>query len=117
VLSARVKAVLRSRQKPLQNGESVIRVHNLTINPGHRQAFIDGETLELSFTEFEILHLLTTKPGWVFTRPQIIDAIRGRGYSVSDRSVDAQVFALRKKLQQYREYIETVRGVGYRFKR
>lgn len=117
VLAARVETLLRSRKDPTPGAQSPIQVHDLTIHPGFRQAYIAGEPLDLSFTEFEILHVLASKPGWVFTRSQIIDAVRGDGYSVSDRSVDAQIFALRKKLRSYREYIETVRSVGYRFKR
>jgi two-component system phosphate regulon response regulator PhoB len=117
VLTARVQAVLRSlREEPHDDGKP-IQIHDLTIHPGFRQAYIGGVPLDLSFTEFEILHLLAAKPGWVFTRSQIIDSVRGDGYSVSDRSVDAQIFALRKKLKDYRDYLETVRGVGYRFKR
>jgi two-component system phosphate regulon response regulator PhoB len=117
VLTARVQAVLRSANEPPREAGAPIQVHDLTIHPGFRQAYIQEAPLDLSFTEFEILHLLASKPGWVFTRTQIIDAVRGDGYSVSDRSVDAQIFALRKKLKDYRTYLETVRGVGYRFKR
>lgn len=117
VLTARVQAVLRSLREETREDGKPIQVHDLTIHPGFRQAYIGGVPLDLSFTEFEILHLLVRKPGWVFTRSQIIDSVRGDGYSVSDRSVDAQIFALRKKLKDYRDYLETVRGVGYRFKR
>ncbi|MGD8389431.1 MAG: response regulator transcription factor [Desulfobacteraceae bacterium] len=117
VLTARVQTVLRSQTDPSREKNSPILIHDLTIHPGFRQAYIAGDPLDLSYTEFEILHVLASKPGWVFTRSQIIDAVRGDGYSVSDRSVDAQIFALRKKLRSYREYIETVRSVGYRFKR
>lgn len=117
ILAARVRAVLRSKKKQKINRYDVISIHKLAIHPGYRQAYIDEDPLDLSFTEFEILYLLAQRPGWVFTRSQIIDAVRGKGYSVSDRSVDAQVFSLRKKLREYRSYIETVRSVGYRFKR
>ncbi len=117
VLLARVRAVLKSQKESLRKKQDTIVVHNLTIHAGHRQAAIAGTPLDLSFTEFEILLCLAERPGWVLTRSQIIDAVRGEGYSVSDRSVDAQIFALRKKLKAYKGYIETVRGVGYRFKR
>jgi two-component system phosphate regulon response regulator PhoB len=70
----------------------------------------------MSFTEFQVLFLLAGKPGWVFTRFQIVDAVRGDDYPVTDRSVDVQIVGLRKKLGTCGKYIETVRGVGYRFK-
>ena len=63
-----------------------------------------------------MLHLLAGRPGWVFSRTHIVDAIRGEGYAVTDRSVDVQIVGLRKKLGNAGNYIETVRGVGYRFK-
>jgi two-component system phosphate regulon response regulator PhoB len=72
--------------------------------------------MELTFTEFQVLCVLARRPGWVFTRSQIVDAVRGDDYPVTDRSVDVQIVGLRKKLGQYGKYIETVRGVGYRFK-
>ncbi len=117
VLAARVRAVLKAGREAHRKKGGPILVHDLSIHPGHRQAILAGTPLDLSFTEFEILRCLAERPGWVFTRAQIIDAVRGEGYSVSDRSVDAQVFALRKKLKGRKEYIETVRGVGYRLKR
>ena len=70
---------------------------------------------ELTFTEFQILHLLASHPGWVFTRYQIIDRIRGEKYPVTDRSVDFQIVGLRKKMGIKGKLIETIRGVGYRF--
>ena len=66
--------------------------------------------------KFRIIHLLARHPGWVFTRTQIVDAVRGDDYPVTDRSVDVQIVGLRKKLGSYGRYIETVRGVGYRLK-
>jgi two-component system phosphate regulon response regulator PhoB len=75
-----------------------------------------GSLLELTFTEFQLLCVLARRPGWVFTRSQIVDSVRGSDYPVTDRSVDVQVVGLRKKLGAYGDYIETVRGVGYRFK-
>ncbi len=76
-----------------------------------------GEPVELSFTEFQILVMLCRRPGWVFTRSQIVDAVRGDNYPVTERSVDVQIVGLRKKLGPFfGHYIETVRSVGYRFK-
>ena len=76
----------------------------------------NGKPVELTFTEFQTLFLLAGRPGWVYTRSQIVDFIRGDDYPVTDRSVDVQIAGLRKKLGSRGHYIETVRGVGYRFK-
>jgi DNA-binding response OmpR family regulator len=81
-----------------------------------RSVLAKGNPVELTFTEFQILFLLAGKPGWVFTRFQIVDAVRGDDYPVTDRSVDVQIVGLRKKLGTCGKHIETVRGVGYRFK-
>jgi two-component system phosphate regulon response regulator PhoB len=73
-------------------------------------------SVDLTYTEFQVLSLLARRPGWVFTRTQIVDAVRGDDYPVTDRSVDVQIVGLRKKLGVFGRYVETVRGVGYRFK-
>jgi len=75
-----------------------------------------GKPIDLTFTEFRLLHFLARKPGWAFTRSQIVDAVKGEDYPVTERSVDVQVAGLRKKLGAHGDYIETVRGIGYRFK-
>jgi two-component system phosphate regulon response regulator PhoB len=116
VLTARVKAVLRRRSKAALDDIRVITIHELEIHPGKRTVLAGGKPLELTYTEFQLLCILTRRPGWVFTRSQIVDAVHGSDYSVTDRSVDVQVVGLRKKLGAYGHYIETVRGVGYRFK-
>jgi two-component system, OmpR family, alkaline phosphatase synthesis response regulator PhoP len=77
---------------------------------------MSGAPLDLTFTEFQVLAFLARRPGWVFTRTQIVDAVRGDDYPVTDRSVDVQIVGLRRKLGAAGRYIETVRGVGYRFK-
>jgi two-component system phosphate regulon response regulator PhoB len=77
---------------------------------------LDGQPLELTYTEFSLLHFLARKPGWAFTRNQIVDAVKGDDYPVTERSVDVQVAGLRKKMGKRGDYIQTVRGVGYRFK-
>ncbi|MCU0562093.1 MAG: response regulator transcription factor [Desulfobacterales bacterium] len=116
VLIARVKTVLRRRSRePVGESESV-SIHDLEIHPGRRTVLAGGQPVELTYTEFQLLHVLARRPGWVFTRGQIVDAVRGGDYPVTDRSVDVQVVGLRKKLGTHGNYIETVRGVGYRFK-
>jgi two-component system phosphate regulon response regulator PhoB len=116
ILLARIQAILRRREAEAKEKDAVLRVHNLVIHPGRHEVVIDGETLDLTFTEFRLLHYLARRPGWVFTRSQIVDAVRGEGYAVTDRAVDVQVVGLRKKLGPAGHYIETVRGVGYRMK-
>ena len=116
VLVARVKAVLRRRSKDPSDDEAAVSVHDLVIHPGWHEVLIAGKPVDLTFTEFRLLHFLARKPGWAFTRGQIVDAVKGEDYPVTERSVDVQVAGLRKKLGAHGEYIETVRGIGYRFK-
>jgi len=117
VLVARVKAVLRrKRSAQLPGKEDVLSVLNLRIDPQRHEVFFDGNPVLLTASEFAILHFLARRPGWVFTRYQIVDAVHGEDYPVTERSVDVQVVGLRKKLGEAGEMIETVRGVGYRFK-
>lgn len=116
VLVARIQTVLRRQPKDGTEEAAPIRVQSLYIHPGRHEVLIDGVAIDLTSTEFKILHFLTRRPGWVFTRAQVIDAVHGVGYPVTDRSVDVQIVGLRKKLGVHGEYIETVRGIGYRFK-
>jgi two-component system alkaline phosphatase synthesis response regulator PhoP len=115
IMVARVRAALRRKVKDLPEEESSVKIHNLEIHPGRREVLVDGKPVQLTFTEFAILNFLARRPGWVFTRFQIVDAVRGDDYPVTDRSVDVQIVGLRKKLGPAGKYIETVRGVGYRF--
>jgi len=115
VLTARVRRVLR-RISERADEKATIKIHDLVIDPARREVFAADKLVELTFTEFNILHTLAMHPGLVFTRYQIVDAIRGSDYLVTDRAVDVQIVALRKKLGPAAKYIETVRGVGYRFK-
>lgn len=116
ILIARVRAVLRRKTKEQSDDALPTKIHNITIHPGRREVLVDGHQVQLTFTEFGILEFLARRPGWVFTRYQIVDAIRGDDYPVTDRSVDVQIVGLRKKLGPAGKYIETVRSVGYRFK-
>ena len=121
VLLARVQAVLRrasggeEEEDEEENGEATI-VRDLTIHPGRHEVLARGKRVDLTATEFKLLQLLTRRPGWVFTRQQILDGVHGDNYAVTDRAVDVQVVGLRRKLGAVGDYIETVRGVGYRFK-
>jgi two-component system alkaline phosphatase synthesis response regulator PhoP len=116
VLLARIKAILRRKGKDADDDTGSIRVRELIIHPGRHEVLLEGAPVELTYTEFRLLHFLSRKPGWAFTRAQIVDAVKGEDYPVTERSVDVQVVGLRKKLKKYGAYIETVRGVGYRFK-
>lgn len=115
VLLARIRAVLR-RNKTNVSEDGVIKIKELLIHPGKRQVFVDGAEVELTKTEFGLLHFLAKRKGWVFTRNQIIDAVQGEDYPVTNRSVDVQIVGLRKKLGSAGDNIETIRGVGYKFK-
>ena len=116
VLVARVRSALRRRVGKPQDDTAVVHIHELEIHPGRRSVLAEGNPVDLTYTEFQVLYILTRRPGWVFTRGQIVDAVRGDDYPVTDRSVDVQIVGLRKKLGNCGKYIETVRGVGYRFR-
>jgi two-component system phosphate regulon response regulator PhoB len=116
VLVARVRNVLRRRERPVEDESATLQVHDLLIHPGRHEVLLSGAPLDLTFTEFGVLHYLARRPGWVFTRSQIVQAVHGSDYPVTDRSVDVQIAGLRKKLGLAERYVETVRGIGYRFK-
>lgn len=116
ILLARIKAVIRKNRSQLVDTDAVLHHHGISIHPGRRIIKINGKSVDLTYTEFQILYYLAGRPGWVFTRTQIVDAVRGDNYSVTDRSVDVQMVGLRKKLGPYGKNLETVRGVGYRFR-
>ena len=117
ILLARIKAVLRRKVDQIDdNYKNNLHISGLSINQGRREVKVDGKIVEnLTFTEFQILFLLCSHPGWVFTRYQIIEKIRGDNYPVTDRSVDFQIVGLRKKIGTAGKLIKTVRSVGYRF--
>ena len=118
VLLARVRTALRRHTQPDSTlaGAEAIQVGALSLDPARHETRLNGKKLELSATEFSVLEVLARAPGRVFTRSQIIDAVRGHDYPVTDRSVDVQILAIRKKLGSEGELVETVRGVGYRFR-
>jgi two-component system, OmpR family, alkaline phosphatase synthesis response regulator PhoP len=114
ILNARIRAVLRRKRGDSENG--AIQRGDIVIYPGRRRVEVSGKEVELSYSEFQILMILSKRPGWVFTRSHIVDDVRGDNYPVTERSVDVQIVGLRKKLGPCGHYIETVRSVGYRFK-
>jgi len=116
VLLARLRAALRRRSQPLPAQTAPLTTDELVIHPGRHEVLLQGQSIQLTVTEFRLLHLLVRKPGWVFTRTQIVNEIHGEDYPVSDRSIDVQIVSLRKKLGAFGSHIETIRGIGYRFK-
>jgi DNA-binding response OmpR family regulator len=117
VLVARVRALLRrSRGEQTQVTADILNYDGLQVDLPRHRVTLDGEPLELTVTEFALLRLFITHPGWVFTRNQIIARVKGDDYPVTDRSVDVQVVGLRRKLGRLGERIETVRGVGYKIR-
>lgn len=115
VLVARVRRLLRKTAEQ-DSAQAAIRIHELSIDPVRCEALLKGKALSLTFSEFNILYALARRPGVVFTRYQVVDSLHGGNYVVSERAVDVQIAYLRKKLGNCKDYIETVRGVGYRFK-
>ncbi len=117
VLAARVKSLLRRKDAERRSQqETTIEIRELVIHPGRHEVTVAGEPVRLTYTEFALLQFLAKRPGWAYTRAQIVDAVKGEDYPVTERSVDVQVAGLRKKLGSFGSNIETVRGVGYRFR-
>ena len=114
VLIARVNKIIQNKNESLK-GKGIIEFSDLSINIKSREVIVEGKSINLTFTEFEILKLLASHSKWVYTRTEIIDQIRGDNYIVTDRTIDFQIVGLRKKLGSYGKCIKTVRGVGYRF--
>ncbi len=114
VLIARVNKIIQNKNESLK-GKGIIEFSDLSINIKSRDVIVEGKSINLTFTEFEILKLLASHSKWVYTRTEIIDQVRGDNYIVTDRTIDFQIVGLRKKLGSYGKCIKTVRGVGYRF--
>lgn len=116
VVLARVKTVLRRGRRTSGDDSRVIQAGGIRIDVDRHQVRVDTVDVDLTATEFDVLLFLSRHRGWVFTRDQIIDAVKGTDYPVTDRSVDVQIVGLRRKLGPAATMIETVRGVGYRMK-
>ncbi len=113
VLVARIRAVLR-RKEEKNKSPKLIRFDDLEIHLGRHEVKLKGIPVSLTLTEFRILWLLASRPGWVYSREQIVSHVRGTGYPVTERAVDVQIVGLRKKLGKFGDRIVTVRGVGYK---
>jgi two-component system, OmpR family, alkaline phosphatase synthesis response regulator PhoP len=114
VLLARVRALLRRGAVQRKSPEDELEFESISIHIGRHEVFSDHKEVELTNTEFNILHFLVSRPGWVFTRRQIVKAVHGEDYPVTGRSIDVQVAALRRKMGSSGQHIKTVRGVGYK---
>jgi len=116
-LLARVKAVMR--RGPLREdrgaGERIVR-EGVVIDAGRHELVVDGKPVTVTATELRLMHFLALHPGRVFTRDQLLTRVIGESAVVVDRNIDVHVLAVRKKLGDHRELIETIRGVGYRFR-
>jgi len=114
ILTARIRAVLRRGEAAEETAADSITLEGLEIHLGRHEVRVEGRPVILTLTEFKILQLLASHPGWVYSREQIVSYVRGEGYPVTERAVDVQIVGLRKKLGDYGKMIVTVRGVGYK---
>ena len=114
VLIARIRNVLRKERNNRNSTEpAIIKAGKLQIDPAKHRVVCDGRQVVLSSTEFSILLFLARNPDWVYSRERIINAVHGDDYPVTERSIDVQIFSIRKKLGEYGKCIQTVRGIGY----
>ena len=116
VLIARIRALLRRAVDKESPGTAPIKFGEMIIDRGRHQVKISGRDIQLTMTEFQLLLIFARKPGWVYSRAQLIDDLREGHYVITDRAIDVQIANLRKKLGPYGDYIETVRGIGYKMK-
>ena len=116
-LVARTRSVIRRSKRPEseQTSDAVLSLRGLKVDPSRHKVFVHDQEVEFTATEFKILYLLASHPGRIFSRSQILSESRGELAAAFDRSVDAHVRTIRKKLGDLRELIETVRAIGYRF--
>ncbi len=115
---ARVRALLRRREAPSSSATAVIEHQGLRMDPQQHSLTVDGKRVELSALEFRLLYFLASNPGRVFSRDQLLDRVWGDDRSVTPRSVDVYVRRLREKIEPLParpRYLQTLRGVGYRF--
>lgn len=115
ILIARIKSALRRSELTGQPPGSELKRGPIVINIDRREVMVDDNLTALTFSEFEVLLLMARNPGRIFSRSQIVNQVKGDDYPVTERAIDVQIVGLRKKLGRYHDFIETVRGVGYKF--
>ncbi len=117
ILVARIRTALRkANTTPSTSTDTVLSFKDLKIYPEQYEVFVQDKQIQLNHTEFKLLNCLVNQPGRVFSRYQIIDAMQGDSEFVTKRLVDVLLVSLRKKLGPCASYIQTIRGVGYKFK-
>lgn len=114
VFQARIRAQLRRLE--IQEAQDSIEVDNLKVEFNKCRVFYNNDEIQLTSTEFKILSLLAKSPGHVYTRENLINNIQGESIHVTNRTIDTHIAGLRKKIKDSSHLIETIRGVGYRFK-
>ena len=114
-LLARIRAVMRRAKT--RDSEGIVSVKGLTLDPDTVRVTVDRQTVDISPTEFRLLHFFITHPERVYTRDQLLDQVWGPNVYVEERTVDVHIRRLRKILEpyNYNQFIQTVRSVGYRF--
>ena len=115
VFLARVKVLLR-RESQAQSNPQHFEWGGLKLNFDAYEVYLDGQQLHLTPSEYKLLATLVQTQGRVLTRDQLIERVQGEGISVTGRTVDTHIFGLRKKLGAWADHIDTIRGIGYRFK-
>ena len=113
----RVKALLRRSETSSESSSDVISAHGVEIDRTNHVTKVEGEEIELTLTEFRLLWALMRQPGRTFSRLELLDDSRGADANALERTIDVHIRALRKKLGSRGDLVETVRGIGYRFKR
>jgi two-component system, OmpR family, alkaline phosphatase synthesis response regulator PhoP len=114
VLVAKLRRILDRDKEDIEKANQIIQLDTLVLDPKSREARVDGKPMTLTKTEFDILFLLAFDRGKAFSRGEIVDAIRGKNFSVTERSIDFQIVGIRRKMGSTKALLETVRGIGYR---
>lgn len=115
-LLAVVKAILRRRNNHTEQDKEIIERDPIKIHTGKHEVYLNDKLINVTIVEYKILFELLKRPGWVLSRNQLIEATRGEDIIITERTVDVHIVSLRKKLGKYADIIDTVRGVGYKFK-
>ncbi|MBY0412526.1 MAG: response regulator transcription factor [Bdellovibrionales bacterium] len=116
VLLARVRSLLRRKElsTAVPENKNILRHKELVVDLDQCKVWIEGQPLELTLSEYKILCCFLLSPGKVLTRNQLVEYIQDGPVHVTDRTIDTHIFGLRKKLGEYSQIIETIRGIGYR---
>lgn len=116
VLLERIKVLMRRRRGPETESHEITTLHGVSVDRRAHRAYVNNEPLQLTRSEFRLLDTLIRQPGRVFQRSELIEAALGEDTMVLDRTIDVHIRALRRKLGEHADVIETVRGVGYRYR-